>query len=41
MNSITNYRLISLRPTLSNIFESAIFNQLHTYFDDNNLLSEQ
>ena len=26
---------------LSKIFERVIFNQLYTYFDDNNLLSEQ
>ena len=41
INSITNYRPISLLPTLSNIFERVIFIQLYTYFDDNNLLSEQ
>ena len=41
INSITNYRPISLLPTLSKIFERVIFIQLYTYFDDNNLLSEQ
>ena len=41
INSITNYRPISLLPTLSKTFERVIFIQLYTYFDDNNLLSEQ
>ena len=41
INSITNYRPISLLPTLSKIFERVIFIQLYTYFDDNNFLSEQ
>ena len=41
INSITNYRLISLRPTLSKVFERVIFNQLYTYLDHNNILSEQ
>ena len=41
INSITNYRPISLLSTLSKIFERVIFIQLYTYFDDNNLLSEQ
>ena len=39
--SITNYRPISLLPTLSKVFERVIFNQLYTYLDHNNLLSEQ
>ena len=37
INSITNYRLISLLPTLSKVFERVIFNQLYTYLDHNNL----
>ena len=41
INSITNYRPISLLPTLSKIFERVIFIQLYTYLDDNNLLSEE
>ena len=41
INSITNYRPISLLLTLSKIFERVILIQLYTYFDDNNVLSEQ
>ena len=41
INSITNYQSIYLLPTLSKILECVIFIQLYTYFDDNNLLSEQ
>ena len=41
INSITNYRLISLLPTLSKVFERVICNQLYMYLDHNNLLSEQ
>ena len=37
----TNYRPMSLLPTLSQIFQRVIFIQLYNYFDDNNLLSEQ
>ena len=40
INSATNYRPISLLPTLLKIFERVIFNQLYTYFDDNNILTE-
>ena len=40
-NSITNYLPISLLPTLSKVFERFIFNQLYTYLDHNNILSEQ
>ena len=41
INSITNYRPISLLSTLSNVFQRVIFNQLYMYLDHNNLLSEQ
>ena len=41
INSITNYRPVSLLPTLLEIFERVIFNQLYTYWDYNNHLSEQ
>ena len=38
---LNNYRLISLLPTISKVFERVIYSQLHTYFIENNLLSEQ
>ena len=41
INSLNNYRPISLLPTLSKIFERVIYNQLYSYFTNNNLLSEQ
>ena len=41
IKSITNYRPISLLPTLSKVFKRVIFNQLNMYLDHNNLLSEQ
>ena len=41
INSITKYRQISLLPVLSKVFEHVISNQLYTYLDHNNLLSEQ
>ena len=41
INFITNYRPISLLPTFSKVLEPVIFNQLYTYHDHSNLLSEQ
>ena len=37
---LSNYRPISLLPTISKIFERILYNQLHEYFDNNNLLAE-
>ena len=37
---LSNYRPISLLPTLSKIFECVIYNQLYNYFVDNSLLTE-
>ena len=37
----SNYRPISLLPTISKIFERVIYNQLYDHFIKNNLLSEQ
>ena len=33
--SLTNYRLISLLPSTSEVVKSVIFNQLYTYFETN------
>ena len=38
---ISNYRLISVLPVISKIFENVIFNQLSEYFVTNNLFSPQ
>ena len=38
---LSNYRPISLLPTISKIFERIIYNQLYQYFNDNELLAEQ
>ena len=38
---LSNYRPISLLPTISKIFESILYNQLYEYFNSNNLLAEQ
>ncbi len=38
---LSNYRPISLLPTISKIFERVIYNQLYRYFNHNNLLSEE
>ena len=37
---LSNYRPISLLPTMSKLFERVICNQLYTHFNDNDLLSE-
>ena len=37
----TNYRPISILPTISKIFERVIYNQLYEYFNTNNLLAEE
>ena len=38
---LSNYRPISLLPTISKVFERIIYNQLYQYFNDNELLAEQ
>ena len=38
---LSNYRPISLLPTISKIFERIIYNKLSNYFNDSNLLAEQ
>ena len=38
---LSNYRPISLLPTISKIFERILYNQLYEYFNSNNLLAEQ
>ena len=38
---LSNYRPISLLPTISKIFERIIHIQLQEYFNSNNLLAEQ
>ena len=38
---LTNFRPISLLPTISKIFERIIRDQLYEYLNDNNLLAEQ
>ena len=38
---LTNYRPISLLPTLSKMFERAIFSQLYSFFITNKILCEQ
>ena len=40
-NVISNYRPISLLPTLSKVFERVIHKQLYSYFNNENLLAEQ
>ena len=36
-STFSNYRPISLLPTISKIFEKVIYDQLYAYFNDNNL----
>ena len=38
-SSFSNYRPISLLPSISKIFEYIIFKQLYSYMDDNGLFS--
>ena len=38
---LTNYRPISLLPTISKIFERIIHDQKYEYLNDNNSLAEQ
>ena len=38
---LSNYRPISLLPTVSKNFERILYNQLYEYFNSNNLLPEQ
>ena len=38
---LSNYRPISLLPTISKIFERIVYKQLYEYFNSNNLLAEQ
>ena len=38
---LNNYRPISLLPTISKIFERVMYTQLYSYFNVNNLLSDQ
>lgn len=40
-SNMSNYRPISLLPTISKIFERVIYNQLYNYFTINNILCEQ
>ena len=37
----TNYRPISLLPTISEIFERVIYDQMYLYFNNNNLLADE
>ena len=38
---LSNYKPISLLPSITKIFERIIYNQLSKYFNDSNLLAEQ
>ena len=38
---LSNYRPISLSPTISKIFERILYNHLYEYFDNNHELAEQ
>ena len=41
VSMLSNYRPISLLPTISKIFERILYNQLYDYFNSNNLLTEE
>ena len=41
VSMLSNYRPISLLPTISKIFERILCNQLYDYFNSNNLLAEE
>ena len=38
---LTNYRPISLLPTISKLFERVIYDQMYLYFNNNNLLADE
>ena len=38
---LTNYRPISLLPTISKVFERIIYDQMYEYLNGNNLLTEE
>ena len=38
---LTNYRPISLQPTISKVFERVIYDQMYLYFNNNNLLADE
>ena len=38
---LTNYRPISLLPTISKAFERVIYDQMYLYFNNNNLLADE
>ena len=40
-SNMSDYKPISLLPTISKVFEHVIYNQLYDYFNNNNLLAEQ
>ena len=38
---LNNYRPISLLPTISNVFERVIYDQMYLYFNNNNLFADE